>query len=115
MQTTADIRYAGSCVVLHSFRSLPMPKKTVKKAVKAVKKVATPVKKAAAPVKKAAKAVAKAAPRKAEHPLTKRYLHNEQEEFYAKHPNVKPLLVLFMLVAAAAFIYIIQVRYLGMM
>jgi hypothetical protein len=72
-----------------------MPKKVVKKSTKKVtKKVA----------------VKKSASSKKESLLTKRYLHAETEDFYAKHPNVKPLLILFMLIATAVFIYLIKLR-----
>jgi hypothetical protein len=83
-----------------------MPKKTAKKSTKPAKK--------AAPVKKSTKPAAKPAAT-SESALTKKHYHKEQEDFYAAHPNAKPLLVLFMLIAIAAFIYIIQVKYLAMM
>lgn len=69
-----------------------MPKKAAKKA----------------PAKKTASK--KAAPKKSESALNKKYLHSETEDFYAAHPNVKPLLILFMLLAAAVFIYLLKMR-----
>lgn len=76
-----------------------MPKKAVKKSVKKA-----PAKKAASrPAKKSVSA-------KRESVLTKRYLHSETEDFYSRHPNVKPLLILFLLIATAVFIYLVKLR-----
>ena len=66
-------------------------------------------KKKAAAKKTTKKPVKKAAPVK-ESGLNKRYLHAETEEFYASHPNVKPLLILFLLIATAVFIYLVKIR-----
>lgn len=74
---------------------------------KAVKKTAKPAAKKSAPKKAPAK---KSAPAKSESALNKRYLHSETEDFYARHPNIKPLLILFMLVATAVFIYLVKMR-----
>jgi len=81
-----------------------MPKKAVKKTTKKV-----------APKKVAKKKVTKKAPAKKAAPakqslLQKKYLHTETEEFYAAHPNVKPLLILFLLIATAVFIYLVKIR-----
>ena len=81
-----------------------MPKKVVKKTVKKVspKKVIKKKVTKKAPVKKAAPAQ--------ESLLQKKYLHTETEEFYVAHPNAKSLLILFLLIATAAFIYLVKVR-----
>jgi len=62
-------------------------KKTVKKVAKSTKKS---LKKSAAPVKRA--------PR------------SEHDEFFAQNPSIKPLIIVFLLVAAAAFIWLIQIK-----
>ncbi len=80
-----------------------MPKKVVKKATKKVvpkvtKKVAVNkvvVKKAPAKKVAAKKSVVK---------------QSELDVFYAKHPNIKPLLILLLLVSAAVLIYLFKLQ-----
>lgn len=60
-------------------------KKTVKKAVKSTKKV---VRSTSAPVRRAT--------------------GNDHDEFFMSNPSIKPLIIVFLLIAAAAFIWILQ-------
>lgn len=76
-------------------------KKTAKKATKSTSKKTTLASKSSTKT---------SAPKKEEHPLHKKHLHNEQEEFFAKNPNAKPLILIFILLSVAAFLYIIQVQ-----
>lgn len=78
-----------------------MPKKTAKKS-----KSTKSTKSTKSSVKKSTTATKATTP----HPLHKKYLHTEQEDFFAQNPSAKPLLIIFMLLAVAAFIYIIQVQ-----
>lgn len=50
------------------------------------------------------------APAAKEHPMTKKHLHNETQEFYAAHPNAKPLIIIFILLSVTVLIYLMQVR-----
>lgn len=60
-------------------------KKVVKKTVKTPKKSVKSVKRVSAPVRR-----------------------SEHDEFFATNPSIKPLIIVFLLIAAAAFIWIIQ-------
>lgn len=106
LHTVWFCRYAIPVVVNAQLKSLSMPKKVARKTVKKSTAKKAPVRKVSrsVPARKAAASMNESA-------LTKRYLHSETEDFYAQHPNVKPLLVLFMLIAISAFIYLIKVRY----
>lgn len=78
-----------------------MPTKKAKTAKSTKSKKTATKKKAAIKTTPAPKSV---------HPLNKKYLHKEQEDFFASNPSAKPLIIIFLLLAIAAFIYIIQVQ-----
>lgn len=63
-----------------------------KKSKKAVKKVAKSTK----------KVVRKAAPT--------RVVRSEHDEFFSQNPSIKPLIIVFLLIAAAAFIWLVQTK-----
>ena len=75
-----------------------MPKKVVKKATKkVVPKVTKKVVVKRTPAKKVV--VKKAAVKQ-----------SELDAFYAKHPNIKPLLILLILISAAVLVYLLKMQ-----
>lgn len=60
--------------------------------------------------KKSVKKVAKSTKKVARKTAPARVTRSEHDEFFAQNPSIKPLIIVFLLIAAAAFIWLIQTK-----